>query len=455
MAHELGHVRNRDTLVMTMTATIAGAISMLANFGFFFRGGEPRQPAGDDRGPPPRAVRGDAGPARDQPNPRIWRRPRRRRDLRRSRAPSPRRSPSSTRAPPGSRARWRCATRPRPRSTSCRRAAAATASSRPIPTPPTGSPRSRRWPASSRRRARGDGGAAQPAAPAPAPSTRSAGATGEPAPDPAGVPARRAALSLLDAVLRKGLPLEAALDTAARGLAPNDRGLAHAIAAETLRRLRRSRRADRRRHPQPAPRRRQGPLRAPHRARPGAGAGHSAPCRDLDRPAAGRRRAAQARPRRLRHPDAAEGGASRLCRRCRAAVEARWTRHWGEDVAVEAARLLAAPPPLDLCFAAGSRASGRRWRAISLMPGHLRLPARAAVAGLTGYGEGGWWVQDIAASLPARLLGAGRGPDRARPVRRSGRQDDAAGQRRLRGDRRRLPRKVVSHDFPRIWPAPT
>jgi heat shock protein HtpX len=39
MAHELGHVRNRDTLVMTMTATIAGAISMLANFGFFFRGG--------------------------------------------------------------------------------------------------------------------------------------------------------------------------------------------------------------------------------------------------------------------------------------------------------------------------------------------------------------------------------------------------------------------------------
>jgi heat shock protein HtpX len=38
MAHELGHVRNRDTLLMTMTATIAGAISMLANFGFFFRG---------------------------------------------------------------------------------------------------------------------------------------------------------------------------------------------------------------------------------------------------------------------------------------------------------------------------------------------------------------------------------------------------------------------------------
>src|SRR5687767_14141779 len=33
LAHELAHVKTRDTLVMTMTATIAGAISMLANFG--------------------------------------------------------------------------------------------------------------------------------------------------------------------------------------------------------------------------------------------------------------------------------------------------------------------------------------------------------------------------------------------------------------------------------------
>ena len=42
MAHELAHVKNRDTLVMTMTATIAGAISMLANFGLFFRGNDSR-----------------------------------------------------------------------------------------------------------------------------------------------------------------------------------------------------------------------------------------------------------------------------------------------------------------------------------------------------------------------------------------------------------------------------
>jgi heat shock protein HtpX len=40
MAHELGHVRNRDTLIMTMVATIAGAVSMIANFGMFFGHGD-------------------------------------------------------------------------------------------------------------------------------------------------------------------------------------------------------------------------------------------------------------------------------------------------------------------------------------------------------------------------------------------------------------------------------
>jgi heat shock protein HtpX len=38
IAHELGHIKNHDTLLMTVTATIAGAISMLANFGFMFGG---------------------------------------------------------------------------------------------------------------------------------------------------------------------------------------------------------------------------------------------------------------------------------------------------------------------------------------------------------------------------------------------------------------------------------
>jgi heat shock protein HtpX len=44
MAHELGHVQNRDTLLMTVTATIAGAISMLGNFAMFAGHGENRNP---------------------------------------------------------------------------------------------------------------------------------------------------------------------------------------------------------------------------------------------------------------------------------------------------------------------------------------------------------------------------------------------------------------------------
>ena len=45
MAHELAHVKNRDTLVMTVTATVAGAISALANFALFF-GGDRDRPGG-------------------------------------------------------------------------------------------------------------------------------------------------------------------------------------------------------------------------------------------------------------------------------------------------------------------------------------------------------------------------------------------------------------------------
>ncbi len=45
MAHELAHIRNRDTLIMTVTATFAGAISMLATFAMFF-GGNRNNPLG-------------------------------------------------------------------------------------------------------------------------------------------------------------------------------------------------------------------------------------------------------------------------------------------------------------------------------------------------------------------------------------------------------------------------
>ncbi|MCA2011742.1 zinc metalloprotease HtpX [Cereibacter sphaeroides] len=43
VAHELAHIKNYDTLTMTITATFAGAISMLANFAMFFGGSRERQ----------------------------------------------------------------------------------------------------------------------------------------------------------------------------------------------------------------------------------------------------------------------------------------------------------------------------------------------------------------------------------------------------------------------------
>jgi heat shock protein HtpX len=46
MGHELAHVKNRDTLTMTVTATIAGAISALANFALFFGGNDRERPGG-------------------------------------------------------------------------------------------------------------------------------------------------------------------------------------------------------------------------------------------------------------------------------------------------------------------------------------------------------------------------------------------------------------------------
>jgi heat shock protein HtpX len=50
MAHELAHVKNHDTLIMTITATVAGAISMLANFAMFFGGSSSSNENGENQG---------------------------------------------------------------------------------------------------------------------------------------------------------------------------------------------------------------------------------------------------------------------------------------------------------------------------------------------------------------------------------------------------------------------
>ncbi|MFM5932264.1 MAG: RsmB/NOP family class I SAM-dependent RNA methyltransferase, partial [Novosphingobium sp.] len=72
---------------------------------------------------------------------------------------------------------------------------------------------------------------------------------------------------------------------------------------------------------------------------------------------------------------------------------------------------LALPPPLDLTLRDPAATSdwAEKLGGVSLMPGHVRLGRGDAIENLTGFDDGAWWVQDLAASLPARLLGAGEG----------------------------------------------
>jgi len=222
--------------------------------------------------------------------------------------------------------------------------------------------------------------------------------------EPPGFPARRSAMRLLDAVLRRGLALEAAMDAAAAGLEGPDRGLAHAIAAETLRRL-----PDLDALIDSATAR---PLPDDAKARfalrialvsilslgtpPHAAIATALPLVDGG-------------PRKLVH-----GVLGALLRRSAtlpeiptlpAAVAARWGANWGDADVAAAARAIAAPPPLDLTLKGGAGPV----EGVSLLPGHCRLPAGTSVPATEGYAEGDWWVQDLAASLPARMIGRGAG----------------------------------------------
>jgi 16S rRNA (cytosine967-C5)-methyltransferase len=88
-------------------------------------------------------------------------------------------------------------------------------------------------------------------------------------------------------------------------------------------------------------------------------------------------------------------------------VEARWSTAWGEESVEAARRQIARRPQLDLTFAdaAEAEAYAAEHDGRSLAPWNVRLESRS-VADLPGFGEGRWWVQDLAASLPARLIRA-------------------------------------------------
>jgi 16S rRNA (cytosine967-C5)-methyltransferase len=84
---------------------------------------------------------------------------------------------------------------------------------------------------------------------------------------------------------------------------------------------------------------------------------------------------------------------------------------WGADKAAAIAPGLAFPPELDLALkdAAETETRAVAMGGVTLAPGHVRLPRGAAVESLADYKAGDWWVQDLAASIPARLLGPGEG----------------------------------------------
>lgn len=90
------------------------------------------------------------------------------------------------------------------------------------------------------------------------------------------------------------------------------------------------------------------------------------------------------------------------------AVAARWDAAWGADMVTAAETSWAEPPPLDLRFKSVAAADAFGEGA-SFYPLHRRLPRAGRIELLPGYADGAWWVQDLAASIAADLLGAGQG----------------------------------------------
>lgn len=226
-----------------------------------------------------------------------------------------------------------------------------------------------------------------------------------------GLPARRAALQLIDAVLRRGQPLEGALGGTTRGLnKAEDRALAHAIASETLRRLpdidALIDSATRQKLPGDAKARAVLRIALVQALTLGTPA-HAAIATALPLVSGG--------PRRLVH-----GVLGALLRKGAAlpdpphlpeAAAARWAAAWGDAMVEAARRALASPPPLDLTLKdhASTHLWAERLGGTSLAPGHVRIGRGQDVRALPGFAEGAWWIQNISAALPAQLLGAGEG----------------------------------------------
>ncbi len=221
-----------------------------------------------------------------------------------------------------------------------------------------------------------------------------------------GLPARKGALKLLDAVLRRGETLETAANAALLGVKGQaDRALARALAGEALRWLvdldamidsaTRLELADDAKARSVLRLMLAGWLRLETPP-------HAVIATGLELLSGG--------PRRLAH-----GVFSTLVKRAvtlpaAPTLPAGVAVRWGDRAGVIAGGIVV-PPPLDLSLKHPAETDqwAERLGGTALVPGHVRLPRGTAIENLEGFDEGAWWVQDLAASLPARLLGAGAG----------------------------------------------
>ena len=215
-----------------------------------------------------------------------------------------------------------------------------------------------------------------------------------------GLPPRRAALKMLDAVLRRGETLEQA-GGAANGLpAHADRALARAIASEVLRWLvdldALIDSATKTNLPDDAKARTVLRIMLAQWLRLDTPP-HAVVATGLPLLAGGPKRLAHGVFATLTRQGATLPDAPTLPD----AVALRWAER-----AQAIASGLAEPPPLDLSLRSDDATApeGR-----TLAPRHIRLPRGSAIESLPGFDEGAWWVQDLAASLPARMLGEGDG----------------------------------------------
>ena len=82
----------------------------------------------------------------------------------------------------------------------------------------------------------------------------------------------------------------------------------------------------------------------------------------------------------------------------------RWVRAWGKDKTVAIAEAQLIEPPLDLTVKGDADMWAEKLGGRVLPTGSVRLIPRGRVEELEGFSEGAWWVQDAAASIPSQLL---------------------------------------------------